>query len=284
MNFRTASRSELDLAVEWAAREGWNPGLDDADVFWNTDPEGFVCAEREGEVVATGSVVSYGHFGFMGFFIVRPDLRGHGLGRDFWHWRRDRLLQRLESPCVIGMDGVFDMQAFYAKGGFVFSHRNLRMEGVGEELPVEGPVDASIVPLTEVDFSTLASYDARHFGRRRDGFLRRWITLPHGRSMGILKNGKLAGMGVIRQCRNGHKIGPLFADDASLAEALYAALVTQVPGEAVFLDVPEPNLEALALASRHGMREVFGCARMYHGPKPDLPLSTTFGITTFELG
>jgi len=100
--YRRATRDELNLAVEWAAGEGWNPGLHDADLFWDTDPDGFVCAERNGE--------------------------------------------------------------------------------------------------------------------------------------------------------------PLF------------------------LDVPEPNEAALALAARHGMREVFGCARLYHGPAPTLPLQQTYGITTFELG
>ena len=31
------SRAEMDLAVEWAAAEGWNPGLDDADAFFAAD-------------------------------------------------------------------------------------------------------------------------------------------------------------------------------------------------------------------------------------------------------
>jgi hypothetical protein len=32
------------------------------------------------------------------------------------------------------------------------------------------------------------------------------------------------------------------------------------------------------------MTEVFGCARMYHGPPPPLPATEIFGVTTFELG
>ena len=280
MNFRTATREEFEIAVGWAAQEGWNPGLDDADVFWATDPEGFVCAEQGGEIIATGSIVSYGAFGFMGFFIVRPDLRGRGIGREFWFWRRDLLRERLGPDGVIGMDGVFDMQAFYSKGGFEFSHRNLRMEGVGEK----SQLDPRITPLAACDFEEVASYDARHFGCRRDRFLHRWIDLPHGHAFGVVESGRLRGLGVVRRCRSGFKIGPLFADEPGVAEALFGSLSHCAEGGPLFLDIPEANPEAIELARRHGMHEVFGCARMYYGGTPESDLQQTFGITTFELG
>jgi len=280
MIFRHASPNEFRTVVDWAADEGWNPGLDDADIFWKTDPHGFVCAEEEGEIIATGSIVSYGRFGFMGFFIVRPDLRGQGIGREFWYWRRDRLINRLGPGGVIGMDGVFEMQPFYARGGFVFSHRNLRMEGVGSQ----HRLDPAIVPLAEIGAEIVAGFDARHFGCRRDAFLKRWMALPQGHAYGLPDGNRLRGMGVIRRCRSGYKIGPLFANDADTAERLFAALSRHALDEPLFLDIPEPNRAAMDLALRHGMKEVFGCARMYLGPAPDLPLATIYGITTFELG
>src|ERR1041384_7010509 len=73
---RAMTRPELDLLVDWAADEGWNPGTNDAQIFWDTDPEGFVAAELRGELIGGGSIVSYaGRYGFMGFFIVRPEHR-----------------------------------------------------------------------------------------------------------------------------------------------------------------------------------------------------------------
>jgi len=33
-------RMALDQAMEWAAAEGWNPGLNDADCFHTADPTG----------------------------------------------------------------------------------------------------------------------------------------------------------------------------------------------------------------------------------------------------
>jgi hypothetical protein len=56
------------------------------------------------------------------------------------------------------------------------------------------------------------------------------------------------------------------------------------PDAPVYLDVPEVNPAALALAVRYGMRKVFGTARMYTGAEPPLALDRLYGVTTFELG
>ena len=110
MHIRGMTRDELDVLVEWAAREGWNPGLDDAEVFWNADPDGFVAAEIGDELIGGGSIVAYDkRYGFMGFFIMRPDCRRRGLGDRLWNERKQRLLARLNAGASIGMDGVFDM-------------------------------------------------------------------------------------------------------------------------------------------------------------------------------
>ena len=45
---RRMAESELNLALEWAAAEGWNPGLYDAECFYAADPEGFFLGEFAG--------------------------------------------------------------------------------------------------------------------------------------------------------------------------------------------------------------------------------------------
>ena len=279
--FRAATRAEFNLAVDWAAKEGWNPGLEDEEIFWESDPEGFVCVEREGEVIATGSIVSYnGAFGFMGFFIVREDLRGQGIGRRFWHWRKGQLQSRLQPGASIGMDGVFDMQPFYASGGFEFSHRNLRMEGIGQTRVIK----PGIVELSRIPFELVSEYDRHCFGFTRDPFLRKWIAMKQAKAYGAYDDHNLKGFGVIRKCLSGYKIGPLFADNAEIGESLFSALANEAIGEPLILDTPENNPAAIDLANRHGMKEVFGCARMYCGSAPSLPWERIFGVTTFELG
>lgn len=281
LRIRSMTRPELDTLVGWAADEGWNPGQDDAAVFWATDRDAFIAAELDGELVGGGAIVSYQRrYGFMGLFIVRRDRRGHGLGNRLWHERKRRLLARLDEPQVIGLEGVFAMQPYYAAGGFRFVCRDLRFEGVG----ANAPAPADVVDLSGVAFSEIDDYDRRHFPAPRPTFLERWIDRPGGHAVGVRRGGTLAGYAVLRPCRAGYKIGPLFANDSDLAERLFVELARRVPGEPIFLDTPEDNPAALALARRHDMKEVFGCARMFLGSPPALPAHEIFGITTFELG
>ncbi|BAN48148.1 GNAT family N-acetyltransferase [Metapseudomonas resinovorans] len=283
LEIRSMSRAELDQLVDWAAREGWNPGLHDAELFWATDPEAFVAAELEGELIGGGAITSYaGEFGFMGFFIVRPAFRGRGLGDQLWHARRDRLLARLRPGAAIGMDGVFAMQDYYAKGGFRFSHRNLRFRAeIGTPLAAE---DDEVLPLAGFAFDEVLAYDRSCFPAPRSNFLRGWIAQPDALALGCRRNGRLAGFGVIRRCLEGCKIGPLFADDANAAEALYTGLANFALGGPLFLDAPENNPLAMALVRRHAMLEVFGCARMYLGTPAPVADGRIFGVATFELG
>ena len=124
---RRMRREEMDLAIEWAAAEGWNPGLNDAGLFFDTDPQGFFIGELDGEPVASLSGVAYGAgFGFMGLYIVRPQFRGRGFGLQLWHQVMSYLGAR-----NIGLDGVVEQQPNYMKSGFTLAHRNVRYEGVG---------------------------------------------------------------------------------------------------------------------------------------------------------
>lgn len=68
------------------------------------------------------------------------------------------------------------------------------------------------------------------------------------------------------------------------ADSLFVALVSHANGAEVTLDVPEVNVDGLAVADRYGLTESFGCARMYLGAAPPLPWSGIYGVTTFELG
>jgi GNAT superfamily N-acetyltransferase len=273
------SRAEVDLAVAWAAAEGWNPGLHDADAFYATDPSGFLVGLLDGEPIASISAVAYDDsFGFLGFYIVKPEYRGRGYGLRIWQHAIDYLGGR-----NTGLDGVLDQQSNYEKSGFSLAYRNVRYQGAAPETPAT--VADGLVSLDQVPFADLLRYDDRLFPVSRPRFLERWLQLPESRGLALLQDGSIAGYGVIRRCHTGFKIGPLFAENADLAEALFTGLVGRADrGAPVFLDPPEANPAARRLAERHGMQPVFETVRMYTQGAPDIDLPRIFGVTTFELG
>lgn len=275
---RKMSRDEINIAIDWAASEGWNPGIYDADPFYMADPDGFLIGELNHEPITTISVVKYGKtFGFLGFYIVKPAYRGQGYGIQIWNAGLKYLSGR-----NIGLDGVLSQQNNYKKSGFKLAYRNIRYEGLSDGSPSENP---QIVNLSQVSFDVIRDYDRPLFPDSRHQFLQAWLNQPESIALGNMQNGRLSGYGMIRICRTGYKIGPLFADNPEIAESLLIALKSRImPGKVFHLDTPEINQDAITLAEKHNMKLVFETARMYTGSFPVLPLNKIFGVTTFELG
>ncbi|QGZ58882.1 GNAT family N-acetyltransferase [Paraburkholderia acidiphila] len=272
---RTMSADEVAMSVEWAAAEGWNPGLHDPRCFREADPDGFFVGVWRGEAVACISAVAYDDsFGFIGLYIVKPGFRGKGFGMRTWQHAMHYLGDR-----NIGLDGVVAQQANYRKSGFRLAYRNIRYQG-----RVSGIGCAQVAAADDVPFEQVLAYDRRCFPAQRERFLSTWIAQPDAVALATIDAGRVAGYGVVRRCKTGCKIGPLFADDADVATGLFRALAARMPGEVIVLDVPETNPAAVALAERHGMTSVFETARMYTKDAPAIAIDRVFGVTSFELG
>lgn len=275
---KTMNQKEVDIAIDWAAKEGWNPGLHDADCYHAADQNGFLIGYLSDEPIATISVIKYNDFfGFLGFYIVKPEYRGKGYGIQIWNAG----LKYLEGQSI-GLDGVLVQQHNYEKAGFKLAYRNIRYEGVGGGTP---PKNSDIVQLNNLPFETIDSYSRPFFPANRSQFIKSWITQADSHALGIIQNGTLAGYGVIRQCNTGYKIGPLFANNAELADSLFLALKSKAKvSEPIYLDIPEVNQTAVGLAERNHMKVSFETVRMYKGEVPNVPLSHLYGVTSFEVG
>jgi Acetyltransferase (GNAT) domain len=286
-SIRTLPPHEIALAVDWAAAEGWNPGLADATCFATVDPAGFLLGEIDGGPAATISVVNYDdRFAFLGLYIVRAALRGRGYG-----WRLWQAGMAHAGARSVGLDGVVTQQENYKKSGFVLAYRNVRYGGVIAAPPpypssdlVRDPVTDGITELAEIPFAAIVADDVLVFPGSRTAFLRTWIGAPGHIGRAMVRDGRLCAWGVIRPCRRGFKVAPLLADDRASAETVFAALVAAVSGGEIFIDVPEPNAAAVALAREAGLSPVFETARMYKGAVRPIRLERIFGVTSFELG
>jgi len=271
---RVLASQEVEMLVDWAAGEGWNPGLGDAAVFRAADPEGFIGAFVDGEMVAGISAVAYGDgFGFIGLYICRPDRRGEGHGKAVWDAGMARLGDR-----VIGLDGVVEQQPNYRRMGFAPVYETLRYSGHSTGLTGGGDIR---VPTPDL-VAELFAYDRACFPAPRPAFLEGWLQPPRVALL-AMKAGGICGYGVARQCREGFKVGPLFADDTETALRLLAALADRMTGT-LHIDVPAASSGFVAALRAAGLSPGFSTTRMYRGGVPDNAQAKVFGITTLELG
>jgi hypothetical protein len=268
---------EVELIRTWATVEGWNPRLHAGPCFFATDPAGFFVGELDGQPVSCISCVAYDEsFGFLGQYIVQPQLRGRGYGLQTWRAGMDRLGTR-----NVGLDGVQAQQRNYMRSGFAIAHHHIRYQGEGR-----GQLPAGVVRLSAVPFEDVLAYDRGCFPAPRPTFLRAWLALPEAVVLGCLREGRLAGFGVAQRCVEGFRIGPLFADDLPAAELLLRGLTAEMGGGSFSLDAPDDgsNPAAAQLVRRFGMSAVLRTARMYTRGRPQLNAGRVFGITSMELG
>lgn len=272
MEIRKAKNSEMQFFIESAAKEGWNPGLNDGEVFYQTNPEGFFIAFEKGNPIGCISAVSYGtSFGFMGFYIVIPSQRGQGIGLKLWQTAMSYLQDK-----TIGLDGVVSQQENYKKSGFVLDYKNVRFKGSFHSH------SKRILPTATLE--KVANFDQKVFGLNRFNFLKNWLNMPNSHSALLEDPNQGFGYGVIRECREGYKIGPLFAETAQGAKTIFESLVIYAKHAPVFIDSPTNNINAIELAKNFDMKPIFETARMYKGPPLQQLLDHIYGITSFELG
>jgi len=273
---RPLGQNEIVKLVDWARDEGWNPGIDDAACFRAADPEGFIGCFVDGVMVSAIAAVRYGEeFGFIGLYICDPAWRGRGYGRWAWDAGMEHLAGR-----VTGLDGVAEQQENYARMGFSHAYRTVRWCGRAPEVPVMAPDVGDAVP---GDFDRIEQFDRQFFPAPRSLFLRSWLMPPR---IGLVAQieGEIAGYAVVRDCVEGAKIGPLFAEDEETAKRLLTACLSRRPGQSVSIDMPEHQRGFAEVLEKLDMQPGFTTARMYRGAPPPVSLPGIFAITTLELG
>jgi GNAT superfamily N-acetyltransferase len=274
---RTMQPEELQIAIDWARQEGWNPGLYDASCFYAADPKGFFIGEQEGEIISVASEVNYDtSSSFFGLYIVKKSYRNQGYGL------------RMTEHCLkyagnrnIGLDGVLENVHLYQRKGFKPFFINQRFEHLGFDTESNS---SEIVTLSSLSLNDIVAYERSCFFGNRSKFIEKWITQPQVTALAYLKNNKIQGYGVCRKCYQGYKIGPLFANNEIIAESLFLALQQHKVGEKVYIDIPETNTIGNYLVKKYNLKSVFSTMRMYNQFLPDLDYSKVVGNTTFELG
>jgi GNAT superfamily N-acetyltransferase len=274
IDFRTAKASDIRSVLRWAAEEGWNPGLDDAEAFQATDPAGFFVATDNRQPVAAISVVNHSDtFAFLGLYLCRLEYRGKGIGFGLWKHALKHAGDR-----TVGLDGVPAQETNYAKSGFVLAGRTLRLEGKVPDANFGYPV------ATGEDLNVIMKLDRTANGFDRSNFLNAWTANCLTRKTVVLsEKGTVTGFATARICEKGCKIGPIVAPTPEDAYHLAVEAAATVGQTDVIIDTPHTATGLERLLREKGFVETFSTARMYRGTAPTVATGLQ-AIATMELG
>ena len=268
--------AQLETVLGWAAGEGWNPGLADAEAFYHADPDGFFVAQHQDKTIAAISVVNHSpEFAFLGLYICRPEWRGHGVGMAIWQ----HAIKHADGR-TIGLDGVAEQEGNYQTSGFCRTGSSLRHEG---RLPAHQ--SKNVRDFASDDLPALITLDAQAGGFSRPEFLSSWLTADCAtrKTRIVLQKDQITGFATWRACQTGTKIGPIIAPDTATAMELIADIASIRSDGPLIIDVPEANTKLRQGLENAAFSMTFATARMYRGAPP-VTGSTLQAIATMELG
>ena len=274
VQYRTATLAEVRLILDWAAEEGWNPGLEDTEAFHAADPQGYFVATVQDTPITAISVINHSDaFAFLGLYLCRPEYRGRGISFGLWAHALEHAGER-----TVGLDGVPAQEANYEKSGFVLVGRTRRWQGV---IPATGLVCPIASP---DDFEAVQRLDRAANGIDRDAFLKAWVAPSATRKTVLLvEQDRVTGFATARICKEGCKIGPIVAPSLSAAVDLVHQAAAAVGETTAIVDIPDTCPDFARALGAAGFVETFATARMYRGRAPEAGPGL-FAIATMELG
>lgn len=269
LTIRPMERSDLSFAAECTEAEGWvSENLAILEGFYLHNPVGCLIAELEGKKVGIGVATSYGHCGFIGELIVKPEARGKGIGAALLNRAAAYLQQR--GVRTVYLDDVVKAVVLYERNGFRKICRSLRFSG-----QIEGKAHPQVRPLREDDLPAVYKLDQKSFGADRGFFLtRRWSLFPE-LSKVLVEEGHLTGYILGRRGEGWLAAGPWVVEDGvQRPEYLLEALAVESGHQPFSIGVLESNRRAVDLILSYGFIERFDSPwRMALGPDENLGAS-----------
>ena len=178
-NIKTEEEFE-SVIINWMVKEGWRPGLRDAECFFACDPTAAFVGELNGKLIACITMTKYAdRFTFGGCYIVSKEHRSEGYGGML----SDAVLASVMPSRSIAISGLLHLEELYKRKGFRSQFYGARFDfhpstaitrfsEMSERCPV------NIKWIEEVDLQALFRYDTAVFGVERHKVLVQMASYP----------------------------------------------------------------------------------------------------------
>jgi GNAT superfamily N-acetyltransferase len=290
--------SELADADALVREARWNQTIADWRVFIR---HGHLYAAQTsaGRIVATTATLPFGgRFAWISMVLVTGDYRRQGLATQLLRLAMaDLAVQRL----VPVLDATPDGRPVYRRLGFEDCwgfQRLVRQErrpvlpaaladeasGQRGDSALRAPTDVTIRAITEADWRALCAYDAAAFGAERSAVLDGLRGRLPPAELIAERNGRIVGFSLGRDGGLAPHIGPLSADDDTIACALAARALDTIEGR-VFIDLADVKTELRTFLDAYGFAVARPFTRMAFGSSVRFDdAARTFAVAGPEYG
>lgn len=280
---RRMTASDIPAAMTLKEAAGWNQVPEDWLGYLKLEPSGCFVGLVSDEVVASGTALSYdSQFGWIGMILVSPEFRRRGYATRIM----ETSLDYLESKACLTqrLDATEAGAQVYQKFGFTqeaIVERWVRPARAALS-GLEGDIQSSSI--TDRQIAEVCSWDAEAFGASREKLLS-WYVKNEVPS--LLASGRRKPLGYVmgRAGSGAYQIGPLVAEDDTVASRLAVDFLSGIPSKPVIADVSRDNPAAIELLERLGFSPSRRLIRMYRGkPPPPGRKERIYFLAGFEFG
>lgn len=260
----------IPFAMELKNIAKWNQTEEDWLSYLEIEKDGcfLAVADTEDHVKEAGTATALsfdGKVGWIGMVLVHPSKRRMGVGTVLLE-RSIQYLQDNDIPCI-KLDATPMGKKVYVPLGFVDEYEVRRYEGRAKLLSEPSNSGRSYTPekITSNQLKRLAVWDGERFGAKRSKVLEGFWKRAPELCFSVVKEGQIKGYIMAHKGYDAYQIGPFLAEDADAADSLFHQVMQQLEGHPVFLDVPVPNQQAIALMDHYGFSIQRSFCRMFLG-------------------
>ncbi|XP_015915055.2 uncharacterized protein [Parasteatoda tepidariorum] len=282
---RVMQREDIPQVLEVWKETKLQEGTQTLYTWFEVDPEAFYIAVTEsGEVIGVCSgLIHHEDLAFVGIYAVREKYRGKGVGYKVWSACMDHIGSM--DVCINAVPDKFEL--YRDKGGFpvvetewkcVVNETQFDVAFNPEALSDIIPEGVEILPFQDSFLPSMLEYDYSLMGYKRDIAIELNCKEKDSQTVVAMKDGACIGWGTIKlTCLNLGLVGPLYADDADVAEAILRRLITEYPRYDGFsMMTISSNVAASAMLRKIGCQALEECPRLYRKHKLKVDVNKVF--------
>jgi GNAT superfamily N-acetyltransferase len=277
---RPMHHSDVGAGLRLCRLAGWDQVARDWSRFVEGPDSSGYAAVQGSDLVATIATVRYGHqFGWIGMVLVDPDAQGRGIGSVMVA----HAVEALSDMPAVRLDATPAGRLLYQKHGFVDQYPLTRMEAMAVHVN-HGP-RSSVRPMTRGELPAVIAMDHDIFGAQRTDLLEWMYDGAPEFAFVAERHANLSGYVFGRHGHQFEHLGPLVADDDSVAVNMTKACLAQHRGRAFVIDTPQHDDRWIRILEQIGFRPQRGFVRMSRGrPGPFGSPRQQFAVLGPEFG